>query len=198
MITLKIITKIISNRLQSKIYSIFNVSVSFNPKFGHFGLWAGVSYGPAATRRTIPGNHMKHTHRLLPALAALAALTAPTPAAEPELPARTALPPVLLPVPKLVARVETARMDFKPGQRMPAHRHPVPVICFVTEGNLVVRIGDEPEKKAVKGTVTFEPAGVITHYFRNASSSEPAQIACANLAGAGDSTQRIMVDEKAK
>jgi quercetin dioxygenase-like cupin family protein len=140
---------------------------------------------------------MNHANCLL-ACAAIVAFAVPVLAAEPELPARTALPPVVLPAPKLVSRVEMGRMDFKPGQAMPAHRHPVPVICFVTEGNLLVRIGDEPEKKAAKGSVTFEPAGAVTHYFRNASSSEPAQIECANLAGAGDSTQRIMVDEKVK
>jgi quercetin dioxygenase-like cupin family protein len=141
---------------------------------------------------------MKHASRLLIASAAILAFAMPALAAEPVLPARTALPPVVLPTPKLVSRIELGRMDFKPGQSMPAHRHPVPVICFVTAGNLLVRIGNEPEKRAATGTVTFEPAGAVTHYFRNASSSKAAQIACANLAGAGEDTARIMVDEKAK
>jgi quercetin dioxygenase-like cupin family protein len=139
-----------------------------------------------------------NNHLLLVASMALLALAMPTLAAETELPARTPLPPVALPVPKLVSRIELGRMDFKPGQSMPAHRHPVPVICYVTAGNLLVRIGDEPERKAATGTVTFEPAGAVTHYFRNASSSEAAQIVCANLAGAGEDTTRIMVDDKAK
>ena len=130
----------------------------------------------------------------LSVILACAAIEAP--AAAETLPARTPLRSIDLPAPKAVARVETARMDFKPGERMPAHRHPVPVICFVTKGNLLVRIGDAPEEKVPTGAVTYEPAGAVTHYFRNASSSEPAQIACATLAGAGENTARVMLDEK--
>lgn len=35
---------------------------------------------------------------------------------------------------KPITRVELTRVDFLPGQEMPEHMHPVPVICFVTRG----------------------------------------------------------------
>ncbi|HEV7137633.1 MAG TPA: hypothetical protein VGN43_13435 [Steroidobacteraceae bacterium] len=33
---------------------------------------------------------------------------------------------------KSITRVELTKVDFLPGQEMPEHMHPVPVICFVT------------------------------------------------------------------
>jgi hypothetical protein len=52
---------------------------------------------------------------------------------------------------KAVTHVETMRVDFLPGQEMPEHMHPVPVVCFVSKGTFQVSIGREPVR-----TVTSE------------------------------------------
>src|SRR3954470_21165254 len=79
---------------------------------------------------------------------------------------------------KSVTHVETTRVDFLPGQEMPEHMHPVPVVCFVAKGSFLVSIGREPVRKVGAGDVTLEPAGQLVHYFRNASARHAAQLAC--------------------
>lgn len=121
------------------------------------------------------------------------AMLAATPAAA--IPARTPLATVPLGTDKLVSRVVTTKVDFLPGQAMPAHLHTVPVICFVTQGDFLVRIGDEPERPAPQGSVTYEPAGATIHYFRNASATKTAQLQCASLAGPNDTELNRMLDQ---
>jgi len=118
--------------------------------------------------------------------------------AQDPIPSRTPLAVIPIAPGKLVARVETTRVDFLPGQAMPAHRHTVPVICFISRGDFLVSIGDEPERRASLGTTTYEPPGVTVHYFRNASSTAPAQLQCASLAGAEDKVLNVMLDPEPK
>jgi quercetin dioxygenase-like cupin family protein len=134
------------------------------------------------------------------ALAVLAggSLAAPIAYAQPPIPARTPLAVIPIAPGKLVGRVETTRVDFAPGQAMPAHKHTVPVICFVSKGDFLARIGDEPERRAAFGTTTYEPPGVTVHYFRNASATAPAQLQCASLAGAEDKVLNVMLDPEPK
>ena len=94
---------------------------------------------------------------------------------------------------KQVDRVETTRVDFAPGQAMPTHKHNVPVICFITKGAFRTKIGDAPETLAATGATTYEPPGVIIHYFKNASATEPAQLLCASLAGTADRELNVML-----
>ena len=108
-----------------------------------------------------------------------------------ETPVRTALRIVPITPAKTVNRVETTRVDFSPGQSMPRHKHTVPVVCFVTRGAFMVRIGDQPEASAPLGSVTYEPPGAVVEYFRNASASEPAQLGCMQLAGAADTVLNV-------
>jgi quercetin dioxygenase-like cupin family protein len=130
------------------------------------------------------------------ALGALS-LAASTAHAQPPIPARTPL--AIIPIAdKAVSRVETTRVDFAPGQAMPEHKHTVPVICFVTAGDFLTKIGDAPETRAPMGSVTYEPPQVVVHYFRNASATAPAQLTCASLAGARDKVLNVMLDAKAK
>jgi len=114
-------------------------------------------------------------------------------AAEP-IPIRTPIASFTIAPSKPVSRVETNRVDFAPGQVMPAHVHPVPVICFVSKGDFLVSIGDAPERRAPFGSATYEPAGVTVHAFKNASATEPAQLLCALLAGPDDKVLSIMLD----
>jgi quercetin dioxygenase-like cupin family protein len=118
--------------------------------------------------------------------------------AQAPVPARTPLAVIPIAPGKLVGRVETTRVDFAPGQAMPAHKHTVPVICFVSKGDFLARIGDEPERRAAFGTTTYEPPGVIVHYFRNASTTAPAQLQCASLAGTEDKVLNVMLDPEPK
>jgi quercetin dioxygenase-like cupin family protein len=130
-------------------------------------------------------------NRLL-AAALVAACAGPVLAAEP-IPARTPLTVLAIQPGKTVSRVETTRVDFAPGQAMPRHKHTVPVVCFVTQGDFLVRIGDAPERRAPQGSVTFEPPETVVQYFRNASATAPAQLECASLAGDDDKVLNVML-----
>jgi quercetin dioxygenase-like cupin family protein len=116
----------------------------------------------------------------------------------PAIPSRTPLEMIPVLPAKPVSRVETTRVDFAPGQVMPRHRHTVPVICFVTKGDFLTKIGDDDERVAPLGTVTYEPAGVVVSYFKNASRSASAQLLCASLAGFEDKVLNIMLDQPAE
>lgn len=114
--------------------------------------------------------------------------------AEP-IPSRTPLASIAISPAKSVNRVETTRVDFAPGQTMPRHKHTVPVICFVTKGEFLAKIGDAPERRVGLGEVTYEPAGVVVSYFRNGSATKPAQLECSSLAGDEDKTLNVMLPE---
>lgn len=125
-------------------------------------------------------------------LAVAAVVAAGVAPAEP-VPTRTPLQVIAISPRKSVSRVETTRVDFAPGQAMPRHKHTVPVVCFVTKGEFLAKIGDAPERRANLGEVTFEPAGVVVSYFRNPSATAPAQLACASLAGEEDKILNVML-----
>jgi quercetin dioxygenase-like cupin family protein len=111
--------------------------------------------------------------------------------AQVQLPTRTPLRIIPIDPGKTVNRVETTRVDFAPGQIMPRHKHMVPVVCFVTHGDFLVKIGDAPEARAPEGSVTYEPPGAVIGYFRNASAIAPAQLGCALLAGDADTVLSV-------
>ncbi len=123
---------------------------------------------------------------------ALAALLVSGASAQ-SIPSRTPLATLPITPSKTVSRVETTRVDFAPGQAMPRHKHTVPVICFVSRGAFLVKIGDAPEHAVGLGEVTFEPPEVVVGYFRNSSSTEPAQLTCSALAGDADKTLNVML-----
>jgi quercetin dioxygenase-like cupin family protein len=95
---------------------------------------------------------------------------------------------------KAVTHVETTRVDFLPGQEMPEHMHPVPVVCFVSKGSFLVSIGRAPIRTVSVGDTTIERAGEVVHYFRNASSKKPGQLYCAILAGPDDKQLSVMLN----
>lgn len=129
---------------------------------------------------------------------ALAALLPALAQAQASIPTRTPLASYPITPGKTVSRVETTRVDFLPGQMMPMHKHTVPVVCFVSEGAILVRIGDAPERPAPLGSSTYEAPGQTIHYFKNASATEPAQLFCAALAGPDDKVLNVMLDDKAR
>ena len=97
--------------------------------------------------------------------------------------------------PRPSSRVEMTRVDFLPGQEMPEHLHPVPVVCVVSKGSFPASIGREPERKVTVGDTTIEPAGEVVHYFRNLSKRDPAQLYCAILAGPDDKQLSVMLNK---
>ena len=102
------------------------------------------------------------------------------------LPVRVPLGEVPLPAAKSVERVIVMRVNFAPGQAMPRHVHPAPVVCLVEHGRFSVQIGDAPAREVATGEVTLEPANVEIGWFRNLSASEPASLICTFLAGHDD------------
>lgn len=102
------------------------------------------------------------------------------------LPVRVPLGEAPLPEAKNVERVIVMRVNFAPGQEMPRHVHPAPVICLVEHGRFSAKIGDAPTREVGTGEVTLEPANVEIGWFRNLSATEPASLVCTFLAGHDD------------
>jgi quercetin dioxygenase-like cupin family protein len=102
------------------------------------------------------------------------------------LPTRVPLGEVPLPEAKSVERVVVMRVNFAPGQAMPRHLHPAPVVCLVEHGRFSAQIGNAPAREVGTGEVTLEPANVEIGWFRNLSATEPASLICTFLAGGDD------------
>jgi quercetin dioxygenase-like cupin family protein len=120
-------------------------------------------------------------------LMAVAATAAP-------IPVRTPIGSFPIEPTKAVTHIETTRVDFLPGQEMPEHMHPVPVVCFVSKGTFLVSIGRAPVRTVTIGDTTLERAGEVVHYFRNASAREGGQLFCAILAGPDDKQLSVMLN----
>jgi quercetin dioxygenase-like cupin family protein len=90
-----------------------------------------------------------------------------------------------------VKLVRGARIRFAPSQPSGLHRHPVSVAGVVTAGSFVFKREGEAEKIIKTGDAFFEPAGVITERFDNASSTEPAEIVAYYLT---DSKDRPLIE----
>jgi quercetin dioxygenase-like cupin family protein len=133
-------------------------------------------------------------YKLLGAVVLLANVGDASAAAAP-IPVRTPIASLPVTPAKPVTHVEMMRVDFAPGQEMPRHTHPVPVVCFVIQGRLLASIGNDPLRTVQAGDATIEPAGAIVNFFRNLSASEPAQLDCAILAGPDDKQYSVMLDK---
>jgi quercetin dioxygenase-like cupin family protein len=126
-------------------------------------------------------------------IAGMIALAMAAGAAAAPLPTRTAVGSFAIDPTKPVSHVEMWRVDFLPGQQMPEHMHPVPVVCFVSKGAFAVSIGSAPVRTVNVGETTVEPANQTVHYFRNTSAKDAAQLYCAVLAGADDKQLSVML-----
>lgn len=85
-----------------------------------------------------------------------------------------------------VKMVRGARVRFAPRQPTGLHRHPISVAGVVTAGSFVFKREGEPEKIIKTGDAFYEPAGVVTERFDNASSTEPAELIAFYLTDAKD------------
>jgi quercetin dioxygenase-like cupin family protein len=75
-----------------------------------------------------------------------------------------------------VKLVRGARIRFAPRQPTGLHRHPISVAGVNTAGSFIFKREGEPEKVIKTGDSFFEPAGVTTERFDNASDTEPAEL----------------------
>lgn len=131
-------------------------------------------------------------------IAGLMLIASPTFTVAAPIPLRTPIGSFSVAPAKRVTHVEMSRADFLPGQEMPEHVHPVPVVCFVTKGSFLVSIGSSPVRRVGVGETTLEPAGTVVHYFRNASTTQLAQLNCAFLAGPDDNVLSVMLNTSTK
>jgi quercetin dioxygenase-like cupin family protein len=116
-------------------------------------------------------------------------------AAAPSIPSRVAVASFTIAPGKAVTHVEAMRTEFLPGQSMPEHMHPVPVVCFVAKGKFLVSIANDPVRTVTVGDATIEPAGAIVHYFRNLSGTEAGALNCMFLAGPDDKQLSVMLNK---
>lgn len=122
----------------------------------------------------------------------ISAAVAPTQAA---IPVRNPIGSFQLVSAKVVSHVEMTRVDFLPGQIMPEHLHPVPVVCVVSKGAFEASIGRQPPRRVTVGETTIEPPGEVVHYFRNLSAHHSAELYCASLAGPEDRQLSVMLSK---
>ena len=92
--------------------------------------------------------------------------------------------------------VRGARIRFAPRQTTGLHRHPISVAGVVTAGSFIFKSEGQPEKIIKTGDAFFEPAGVVSERFDNASSTEPAELIAFYLTDAKDRPLIEMLNTK--
>ena len=95
-----------------------------------------------------------------------------------------------------VKLVRAMRIRFAPRQPTGLHRHPISVAGVVTAGSFVFKREGEPEQVIKTGEPFFEPAGVTTERFDNASDTEPAEIVAFFLTDTKDGPLIEMLGQK--
>jgi quercetin dioxygenase-like cupin family protein len=72
-------------------------------------------------------------------------------------------------------RVKIVDVTYPPGGANASHTHPCPVVGYVLQGALRMRVNDEPEAIYRSGDTFYEGAGDIHRTSANASATEPAR-----------------------
>src|SRR5215467_7520722 len=70
--------------------------------------------------------------------------------------------------------VTAVQVDYAPGQKSNAHRHPGITIAYVLEGEIVSKVGDEAEKTYATGEMWIEYPNALHAVSRNGNDSKPA------------------------
>jgi quercetin dioxygenase-like cupin family protein len=81
--------------------------------------------------------------------------------------------------------VTTVEVNYAPGGSSTAHRHPGLTFAYVLEGEIVSKVGEEPEKTFSSGAMWMETPGQLHAVSRNASSTKPARLLAILLAEKG-------------
>jgi quercetin dioxygenase-like cupin family protein len=69
------------------------------------------------------------------------------------------------------------QLTSAPGSRStgPGHRHPGPVLGYVTEGQMLFGINNQPEQAVPAGSTFFEPTGAVHTSIGSAKADAPAR-----------------------
>jgi quercetin dioxygenase-like cupin family protein len=81
--------------------------------------------------------------------------------------------------------VTAVEVSYGPGESSTAHRHPGITIAYVLEGEIVSKVGDDPEKTYSPGQMFLETPGQLHAVSRNASTTRPAKLLALLLAEKG-------------
>jgi quercetin dioxygenase-like cupin family protein len=81
--------------------------------------------------------------------------------------------------------VTVVEVKYAPGGASSAHRHPGITFAYVLEGEIVSKVGDDPEKTYATGEMFMETPGQVHAVSRNASSTKPARLLALLLAEKG-------------
>ena len=81
--------------------------------------------------------------------------------------------------------VTAVEVNYGPGGASNAHRHPGLTFAYVLEGEIVSKVGGEPEKTYATGEMWMETPGQLHAVSRNASSTKPARLLAILLAEKG-------------
>ena len=72
-------------------------------------------------------------------------------------------------------KVTIVEVTYGPGESSKAHTHPCPVIGYVLEGSLRMKVKDEPEAIYKAGETFYEAPSGIHQMSANASQTKPAK-----------------------
>jgi quercetin dioxygenase-like cupin family protein len=81
--------------------------------------------------------------------------------------------------------VTAVEVPYTPGGASNAHRHPGITLAYVLEGEVVSKVGDEPEKTYATGEMWMETPNALHSVSRNASTTKPAKLLAILLAEKG-------------
>jgi quercetin dioxygenase-like cupin family protein len=109
------------------------------------------------------------------AAAGLASAAAAVRRAPPASQSRIALSRTLPPMDGREIRVKVVDVSYPPGGANASHTHPCPVVGYVLEGALRMRVNTGPEVVYRAGDTFFESAGDVHRTSANASATEPAR-----------------------
>jgi quercetin dioxygenase-like cupin family protein len=88
---------------------------------------------------------------------------------------RIALSRTLPPMDGREIRVKVVDVTYPPSGASGSHSHPCPVVGYVLEGALRMRVNNEPEAVYRAGDTFYEGAGDVHRTSANASATEPAR-----------------------
>src|SRR5262245_6582547 len=81
--------------------------------------------------------------------------------------------------------ITAVQVDYEPGGKSNAHRHPGITIAYVLEGEIASKVGDDPEKTYSAGEMWIESPNQLHAVSRNASTTKPAKLLAILLAEKG-------------
>jgi quercetin dioxygenase-like cupin family protein len=87
---------------------------------------------------------------------------------------------------KSVSRVDIKQVDLAPGQIVGRHTHPIPVVGYIVNGQILFQVAGEAATTLVSGCAFYEPADTVILHFDNASAEKPARFLAFYLMGDED------------